>query len=149
MIMDVVQVMDKDYDHRYFSIQLIDCFDDLVGRDANFEIVASQTLQPVKLHFSHNVVTESIAVIFLNTNLKGLKYGGGPERASMLENLFKEVLEFDTVKVHTDLKKEQIREVLESLKKRADDFEATKGEKDILTIAISNVGFNLRPMAFK
>ena len=67
----------------------------------------------------------------------------------MLEYLFKEVLEFDTVKVHTDLKKEQMREVLGSLKQKADDFEANKGEKDLLTIAVSNVGFNLQLTHYK
>ena len=41
MIADVTKVLETDFDRRDFSIELIDCFDDLIGSDANFEIVAS------------------------------------------------------------------------------------------------------------
>ena len=43
MIPDAIKVM-MDFDKVTFSTQFIDCFDDLKGSDANFEMVASNTL---------------------------------------------------------------------------------------------------------
>jgi hypothetical protein len=43
MIPDAIKVM-MDFDRETFSVQFIDCFDDLKGSDANFEMVASNTL---------------------------------------------------------------------------------------------------------
>ena len=43
MIPDAIKVM-LDIDKFTFSCQFIDCFDDLKGSDANFEMVASNTL---------------------------------------------------------------------------------------------------------
>ena len=43
MIPDAIKVM-LDIDRTNSSVQFIDCFDDLKGSDANFEMVASNTL---------------------------------------------------------------------------------------------------------
>ena len=43
MIMDAVNVM-LDFDKDTFSVLFPDCFDDLKGSDANFEMVASNTM---------------------------------------------------------------------------------------------------------
>ena len=48
------------------------CFDELRGNDVQFEMVASNSLQSVRLAYSHNVVTQSVAIIFVNTYTGGL-----------------------------------------------------------------------------
>ena len=52
------------------------------------------------------------------------------------------------MKVHKDLTKEEMIEVLESLAKRADDFEETRCNEDLLAMAIINVGFYLHPKKY-
>ena len=44
MVMDVEKILVEDYDRPTLSITFLDCFDDLKGSDANFEMVCSNTL---------------------------------------------------------------------------------------------------------
>ena len=61
----------------------------------------------------------------------------------MQTKLYKEVFEFEEVKVHKDLSKDKMIQEMKSLKARATEFEETKGEKDLLVVAVVNVGFYL------
>ena len=61
----------------------------------------------------------------------------------MQTKLYKEVFEFEEVKVHKDLSKDKVIQEMKSLKARATEFEETKGEKDLLVVAVVNVGFYL------
>ena len=104
MIMDAVKVM-LDFDKKTFSVLFPYCFDDLKGADANFEMVSSNTMQPVRLIYSYNIASTKIAHIFVHTNLKNMSYQGAEERAQMHQKLFYTTLKFDYVEVHTDLSK--------------------------------------------
>ena len=44
MVMDVVKILVEDFDRVTFTVQFINCFDDLKGADANFEMIQSNTL---------------------------------------------------------------------------------------------------------
>ena len=44
MIMDVVEILKKEYSKEAFTVQFTKCFDDLKGQDANFEMIQSNTL---------------------------------------------------------------------------------------------------------
>ena len=44
MVKDVVEILLQRYDRISFVVQFPNCFDDLKGNDANFEMVASNTL---------------------------------------------------------------------------------------------------------
>ena len=78
--MDAVKVM-LDFDRRTFSVMFPDCFDDIKGSDANFEMVASNTLQPVRLIYKNNIASAKIAVIFVNTKIKTANYREAKSRA--------------------------------------------------------------------
>ena len=56
------------------ALELPDAFEHLKGKDAKFEMSISNTLQPLNLFYGHNVVTDSIAYVFVNTESKGLPY---------------------------------------------------------------------------
>ena len=73
---------------------LVECFDDLKGSDANFEMVASNTIQPLRLMYKHNIATKTVAKIFVSTNAKGLEYDEAEKRGEMHRTLFEDVLEF-------------------------------------------------------
>ena len=58
----------------------------MVGKDANFEMVTSNAIQPILLSYEHNVASHTIAYIFVNTSCKDLKYKDCEEkRESMLD----------------------------------------------------------------
>jgi len=181
------------------------CFTYLESDDAKFEISRHIQLQSLRLIYSHNVVTKSIAVIFVNTyiggptdqttflgtqwrDLKeafyngsvniedfwgflsdkektdlvelmraeldieldfqikvGVPYDKASEKGEAYRKLFADVLHFDRVAVHTNPSKTKIIEILDSLQIEADNFERNKSDKDILTVAIANVGYCLSP----
>ena len=41
----------------------------IVGKDANFELVQSSILQPIRLFYNENVITRSKVVIFVNEKI--------------------------------------------------------------------------------
>ena len=67
----------------------------------------------------------------------------------MLRHLFKVVLEFDEVTVHTDISKDQMIGELGSLNIRAEEFQASSSSKEFLAIAIVNIGFYLDLVTYK
>ena len=67
------------------------------GKDANFEMVSSNTIQPIMMHFQENVLTNSISYIFVNTDCNGLGYDNAELKGQKMEELFTEILEFHDV----------------------------------------------------
>ena len=92
MIQDLSNVLKSQYDRTTFSIEFPDCFNDLLGNDASFEMALSNTLQPLRLIYEHNVVTDSIGVIFIHTRLGNKAYEGAIEKGEKYQKLLKEVL---------------------------------------------------------
>ena len=80
MVMDAVHILTTQFDRTTFTVTLVECFDDLKGSDANFEMVASNTLQQLKMVYCHNIATETVAVIFSNSEAKGFAYDEVKER---------------------------------------------------------------------
>ena len=69
MVKNVVDILNHNYDRTTQTVTFPTCFDNIKSDDANFELVASNTLQKVKLARRHNVVKKSTAVIFAHTNV--------------------------------------------------------------------------------
>ena len=114
------------YSKKTFTVDFPTCFDGMKGDDANFEMVASNTLQPMRLPYSFNVVTKSEAVIFLNTHTGGLlhelPYKLAAERAEMHRDLFTNILKFHKVTVFQNLSKAETIEKMAELKQTSEDF---------------------------
>ena len=49
-------------------------FEHLKGTDSDFEMVTTNTIQPTLLEYNQNIITKSIAVIFINTFCNKVKY---------------------------------------------------------------------------
>ena len=86
-----------------------------MGRDADFEMVTSNTLQPLNLIFAHNIVTRTIAYIFVNTECQGVTYKNAHERSEKAFELFDGVLEFAEVTVFRNKTKPEVIEKLKYL----------------------------------
>ena len=67
MVKEITDVMLAKYEKKFFTLLLPDCFDDLFSADANVEMVASNTTQPLILLYIGNVVTRSVGLIFNNS----------------------------------------------------------------------------------
>ena len=102
MVYDVVKILLEEYDRTTFAVQFTDCFNDLKGSDANFEMVASNTLQPVKMFYRNNIATSSAAAIFVHNKAISLPYNEAKERAELHKRNLEDVLGFEEVKVYTD-----------------------------------------------
>ena len=94
MITNITDTLKNKFDRDTLSIQLPQAFDHLKGEDTSFEMVTSNTIQPVRLCYKHNIVTHSIAMVFVNTHCKGIQYKNAVERGEQACKLFKEELEF-------------------------------------------------------
>ena len=83
-----------------------------MNEDANIELVASNTLQPMNMILSHNIVTHSMAVIFINTECRGNVYDHAEAKGEDAIKLFTSVLGFKEVCYYTNLTKKQVVEKL-------------------------------------
>ena len=66
MVKEICKLLRTRYERSTLTIRIPECFDHLKGEDANFEMVTSNTIQTTYLCYVHNIVTESIAYIFVN-----------------------------------------------------------------------------------
>ena len=73
MIKDVIEAftLRKNED---LSITFPDVLDQIMGKDASFELSISGSIQPLKLHYIPSIVKKSIGVIFVNTDFRGLDW---------------------------------------------------------------------------
>ena len=67
MVNDIIAVFLKKRSRETLTIELPKAFDHLKGKDANFEMVTSNTIQPILLSYKDGFVSESIAFIFVNS----------------------------------------------------------------------------------
>ena len=111
MIKDVSDVLENEYEKKTLSISFPTCFDDLKGNDASFELVSSNTMQPLRLVRAHNIVTKSIGVIFVHTRLNyqdyecNNPYEEAIERGKTYKKLFENVLKYNEVTTFVNLTK--------------------------------------------
>ena len=95
MVKDVLKILVEDFDRVTFTVQFVSCFDDLKGSDANFEMIQSNTIQPVRLEYKDNFATKTLAVLFAFNKCKDLTYAGAMDRQAAYKKLFEETLNFD------------------------------------------------------
>ena len=138
------------YDRINLSIQFPLVFEQLKGTDADFEMVTSNTIQPIKLLYQYNVVKKKFAAIFVNTKVWQLQWSQAVEKGAEAKKLFRETFEFqeNEVAVHTDLTKPQIIEKFDWLQKMVNDHEAineskARHERETIFISIVWIGHTL------
>jgi hypothetical protein len=72
---------------------------------------------------SHNIVTDSVAFIFVNTECKGVGYPKASEKGNTAFKLFNEVLGFKDVCYYENKSRRQIIARLMELKQKSVEFE--------------------------
>ena len=142
MIKDIADTMLEKYEKIHFTLTFPDVLDDLFSGDATFEMSASNTIQPLKIFYIHNVVTHSTAIIFVDEN-----YRYDIKKGKVAEDMLKTYLNFEEVVTYVGLSKSQMIEKLDLMQCFADCFHHRKHNKDkptrrnwLLLIAIINIG---------
>ena len=113
MINDAADAFANHYDRDTLSAVFPYILEDLKGKDANFEMISSNTLQQVRLIYEYNFRTHSIATVFIHTKIVGNRETGSRDliyqRASKIGEvackLLTEELDFDDINFFTDLAK--------------------------------------------
>ena len=112
-------------------------------------------MQTLQLTYTENIATQTLALILVNTGLKGdgktywnrdsdeivsenLIYNDAVERVETARQTF-EMLAFDKVQVHVNLKKLQVITVLNQAQEMADTFKSVDGK--VMHISVMYVGF--------
>ena len=86
-------------------------------------MISTNSIQTFKLIYSYNVVKESIAYIFINTECNGLPYkNDAKNKGKKAYKIFSEVLEFTEVNTFTNLPRDKIIEKLKNLEEHAKEF---------------------------
>ena len=49
MVKDLIKAMQNDFDKHTLNVRIPECFEQLKGKDAEFEMVTSSTIQPLTL----------------------------------------------------------------------------------------------------
>ena len=97
MVRDLIDTLLNSYDRDKLTFTLPQGLEHLKGKDANFEMVTSNTIQPILLNFRDKVVNHSISRIFVNTDLNGKPWKNTELKAHEVKELYEEILQFNDV----------------------------------------------------
>ena len=92
MVPEIVYTFENNYNKDDLTLKIPEIFQEISTKDARMELVTSNTLCPLKLFFSHNLVTKTIAYIFCNTNCNGVEYNDAEVAREYASDLFNNVL---------------------------------------------------------
>ena len=74
MVNEIADAFNTRFSTEDLTLQIPSVFENLTSQDAKLEMSISNTVQPLKLFYEHQVVSDSIAYVFVNTESKGLIY---------------------------------------------------------------------------
>ena len=118
MVKDVIEVLEHRFDPNTLMLHIPSAFDHLKGQDTSFEMVTSNTIQPLCLEYQDNIITESVAVVFINSSCNKVQNMEDDKKIEALVN----------AQMDQQTKKEQIdpTKVLEEIKELSDSDRKTK-----------------------
>ena len=73
MVRDLISTFEHRFNPQTLMLNIPEAFEHLKGSDANFEMVTSNTIQSTRMEYNQNIITESRAVIFINTSCNKTK----------------------------------------------------------------------------
>ena len=152
MVNDIFRQLKK-FNRKTLTTVLPDALEYLIGSDADFEAIISQTAEKCEIDYRGNLVTKSRAVIFANSKLvpqqndkrPTLTYDNSEKLTQLASDLFKNVLGYDEVEICRDQTKAQIIDKFGELKADAAAFEKTHTPQTIFSQAVVWIGFVISP----
>ena len=147
MCADLKQALLTNFDKINLTADIPSIFSGLVGKDANFEISASNTLQNLKLFYEDNLVNKMFAVIFAHTEILGREgeptwqYRDAMDRVEKVEKMLVEVLNVEDTVICKNFSKKQMIEKFTELTDKANTYVSVDGSHQAFFCV--NVGFSL------
>ena len=74
MVYEIADAINTRYSTEDLTLEIPSVFDNLSSQDAKLEMSISNTVQPLKLFREHQLVSKSVAYVFVNTRSKDLVY---------------------------------------------------------------------------
>ena len=97
MVDEIVEAFESYYDKDQLTLKFPEVFAQMVNKDANIELVVSNTLQPMNLVMYQNKIRKSIAHIFINSECLGFQYHDLKQKSDDAAILFSKILEIEEV----------------------------------------------------
>ena len=151
MCADLKQALLTNFDKINLTADIPSIFSGLVGKDANFEISASNTLQNLKLFYEDNLVNKMFAVIFAHTEILGrilgrkevptYQYRDAMDRAEKVKKMLVEVLNVEDTVICKNFSKKQMIDKFTELTEKANTYVSVDGSHQAFFCV--NVGFSL------
>ena len=147
MCADLKQALLTNFDKINLTADIPSIFSGLVGKDANFEISASNTLQNLKLFYEDNLVNKMFAVIFAHTEILGREgwptrqYRDAMDRAEKVKKMLVEVLNVEDTVICKNFSKKQMIDKFTELTDKANTYVSVDGSHQAFFCV--NVGFSL------
>ena len=114
-VRDFINLLMNRLHQETLSVQFPDVLLQLQGASENLEMLASNTICPVKLFYNHNIVTHTECAIFVNTHTRGLTWDKAQWKGKVIEKLFKDTFQFQSIQVLTDLTRRMMVDEFERL----------------------------------
>ena len=120
MISDAKEALESRFNKKNLKLQIPQAFEHLKGKDVNFEMITSSSMQQLELQYQHNIAVKTHAVIFVHDHLarlpfKPIEYIESEEKIKMANDMFKDIFGFDEVEICKDLPKADILTKLQEL----------------------------------
>ena len=124
MVKDIVTIFETQYDKDKLTLTLPEALTHLFSMELQFEMIKSNSLQPIKLIYEHCIVTQqhSIAYIFVNV-FDDLEEEIAKKQGEVAKTMFKDTLEFNDVQVFENLKMDEVLKKLNYIIQKAEIFE--------------------------
>ena len=82
MVYEIADAINTRYSTEDLTLVIPSVFENLSSQDAMLEMTISNTVQPLKLFREHQVVSDSIAYVFVYTGSKDLVYKNSKQRGN-------------------------------------------------------------------
>ena len=148
MIKDVKEALDTRFDKRNLCCNVPQVFEHLKGKDSNFEMNSSNTMQNLQLQYRHNIVAKKRAVIFVSSELvreglEKLTYRDAFANADLYKELLEKVFKFTDVEVVANPTKAEMIEKLAELEAEGKAFNKNHEPRSAYCFVVIHVGFKL------
>ena len=104
MVNDVTDAMKHLFDKKKLVLEIPIVFENLKGRDANFEMTSSSTLQKLELPYRNNIASQSKGIVFVTDGIERpgcetLVYDNAGKNGDMAYSMLKNTFKFDSVEL--------------------------------------------------
>ena len=148
MLHDARQALLYRFDRKTLILEIPAVFEQLKGQDVNFEMIKTNTLQKLELHYMDNIVAKSICIVFVTDGIErkgceSLVYDNSEKHGEMAKSILEDAFKFDDVMLIKNPSKQEVLDKLKELDSESEKFEQDHKSQTVLAIAVIWIGLKL------